>query len=130
MAQPELAASALLSLERIIEEILRMFEIHVQFLSAIQEGDGLRQQGVSNESLHRWLHEQVATLLDAAVQQGEAGPLDVEFTASTLMAVLAPARFVFLQQQGFSRARIAAGIRRIFIEGLHQPPNHQGSSAW
>jgi hypothetical protein len=55
------------------------------------------------------------------VAQGEVRNLDVEFTATTLMAVLAPPRYVFLQQRGFSRARIAGGVRRLFIDGLRQP---------
>ena len=51
--------------------------------------------------------------------QGEVTNLDVEFTADMLMAVLAPPLYVFLEQQrGFSRARVAAGVRRLFIDGL------------
>ena len=53
--------------------------------------------------------------------QGEVTNLDVEFTADMLMAVLAPPLYVFLEQQrGFSRARVAAGVRRLFIDGLRQ----------
>lgn len=54
--------------------------------------------------------------------RGEVRSLDVEFTADMIMAVLAPSRDAFLQQQcGTIRARIAADVRQLFIEGFRYP---------
>ena len=47
--------------------------------------------------------------------------MDLDVTADAILAALAPPLVGFQQQRGFSRERIAAGVARLFIEGLRTP---------
>lgn len=114
--------SALTRLERLVDELIRMIESHIPLLSAMQEAAaGGRRHDVFQTPFYSWLHNQITTLLNEAVAQGEVSNLDVDFTADAIFASIAPPLFVFQQQhRGFSRTRIAAGVRRLFIDGLRQ----------
>ena len=101
---------------------MRMIESHIPLLTTMQEaGAGARRHDAYRTPFYSWLHSQIRSLLSTAVAQGEVADLDVEFTADAIFGAIAPPLFAFQQQErGFSRARIAAGVRRLFIDGLRQ----------
>jgi hypothetical protein len=60
-------------------------------------------------------------LLAEAVAQGEAAPLDVDFTADAILAAIGPPLYRYQREQlRYSGERIAAGVRRLFVEGLRR----------
>jgi AcrR family transcriptional regulator len=73
-------------------------------------------------SFYLWLHELFASLLSAAVEQGELEPLDVSYTADAILAALNPMVYRFQRQErGFSQERILQGLHRIYVEGIRTP---------
>jgi hypothetical protein len=65
------------------------------------------------------LHAQLIRLLHEAIEQREVTALDVAFTAAAIFAAIAPPLVLFQQHgRGFTSARIAAGMHRLFIDGL------------
>ncbi|NTW03120.1 MAG: TetR/AcrR family transcriptional regulator [Oscillochloris sp.] len=116
---PDAPQSALVRLELLLNELLTMFESHIPLLAGMREvAIGERRFNVHQSPFYSWMYSQFTQLLCAAVEQGEIPPLDVEFTADAISAAIAPPLIAFQQQhRGFSRERIVAGMRRLFIGG-------------
>ncbi|MEZ5535859.1 MAG: TetR/AcrR family transcriptional regulator [Thiolinea sp.] len=111
--------SALERLELLVDKLLKMIEINIPLLIGMQEAyAGDRRPDIYHSPYYQWLHESFSTLLQEAVERGEAAELDICFTADALFAVTAPPLMVFQQQRGFERQRILDGVRRLFIQGL------------
>ena len=67
-------------------------------------------------------HHGGAATRHALAGSGEVSDLDVDFSADAILAAIAPPLVAFQQhQRGFSRERIAAGVRRLFVVGIRQP---------
>jgi hypothetical protein len=65
------------------------------------------------------VHQRIGQLLTQALVQGETVNLDVSFTADAMLAAIMPTLYNFQRRfRDFSRERILAGMRRLFIEGL------------
>lgn len=79
-----------------------------------------------------WLRELVMLLLTEAVTRGEIAPLDVAYTADLLLSTMNPISLHYQYSvRGYSLERIAAGLRHIFITGIHRteavpPPTSEG----
>ncbi len=121
---PSAPPSALLRLERLLTELLVMTETHIPLLTAMYDGAvGPRGDDRFHNPFALWLHTRIRDLLVEAVLGGEVADLDLDFTADAIFAAIEPPLFAFQQRQrGFSRERIAAGVRRLFIEGLRITP--------
>ena len=117
-------ASALERLDILIVELIRLTTLHLPLFAAIDEtAAGQRRPRPFHSPFHVWLHERIAGLLAEAVAKGEIEPLDVEFTADAILAVLAPP-FISHQHQdrGCGPERIAAGVHHLFVESLRRGP--------
>ncbi len=65
------------------------------------------------------MHQRISHLLTKAVAQSETMDLDVSFAADAILAAITPPLYDFQRQsRNFSRERILAGMRRLFIDGL------------
>ena len=65
------------------------------------------------------MHQRISHLLTKAVAQSETVDLDVSFAADAILAAITPPLYDFQRQsRNFSRERILAGMRRLFIDGL------------
>jgi AcrR family transcriptional regulator len=111
------AASPLQRLELLIAEKNQLTEGHLQLFAAMESGapGGKRRPGL----FHRWLHERIVVLLEQAMAQGEAAPLDAPFAADALLAAVAPQLYRRQREElGYSRERIGAAMRQLFVDGL------------
>ncbi len=114
------ASSPLARLELLIGEKNRLTEGHLQLFAAMESGapggrGGKRRPG----SFHSWLHERIVALLEEAVARGEAAPLDAAFTADALLAAVAPSLYRRQREElGYSRERIDAAMRQLFVDGV------------
>ena len=121
-ALDDAASSPLARLELLIGEKNRLTEGHLQLFAAMESGapggrGGKRRPG----SFHSWLHERIVALLEEAVARGEAAPLDTAFTADALLAAVAPSLYRLQREElGYSRERIDAAMRRLFVEGVRR----------
>lgn len=122
MGEPGAGGSALLRLELFVGELIGLTESHVPLMSAMQDAAaGMRRNNLYLSPFYVWSHAQISALLRTAIAQSEVADrdLDVDFTADALIGAITPPLLAFQQQhRGFSRERIVAGVRRIFIAGL------------
>lgn len=116
-------ASPLARLEILITERVRMTETHLPLFAAIDEATaGARPVKPFRGRFGTWTHARIVALLAEAVAQGEALPLDLEFTADALLEVMAPPLYSHQRHaSGYSLERIVDGLRRLFIDGLRSP---------
>ena len=121
---PEAPVSALLRLERLLDELVSLVDSHIPLLAAMQEpARGVNAVHPLQRPFHVWLHGRITLLLGEAVAQGEVADLDRDFAADAMLAVALPQLMNFQQQyRGFSRERIVLGMHHLFIEGLRILP--------
>jgi AcrR family transcriptional regulator len=114
------ASSPLARLELLICEKNLLTEGHLQLFAAMEGGGPAGRGGKRRHGpFHHWLHGRIVALLDEAVVRGEAAPLDVSFTADALLAAVAPSLYRMQREDlGYSRERIDAAMRRLFVEGV------------
>jgi AcrR family transcriptional regulator len=127
---PDAPSSALTRLGRLLDEFVVLVDSHSSLLASMQE---LRHGGGRTHFLqkpfHVWLHTRIMALLTEASAQGEVRALDPAFLADAILSVIIPSLIGFQEQyRGFSRKRIAAGIRCLFIDGLRVPHQHNSAS--
>jgi AcrR family transcriptional regulator len=114
---PDAPGSALSQLDWFLDALLRMTEPHMP-LFAVLEVVKPRHEAYENP-FYRALHQRISYLLTKAVAQGETVDLDVSWTADVILAAIMPPLYDFQRQsRHFSRERILAGMRRLFIDGL------------
>ncbi len=115
---PDAPLSAVTRLELLLQELLQMIASHIPLLAGIQEASsGERRRELYQTPFYTWLHTRMSDLLREAIAQGEVSPLDAEFTADAIFAAISPQLLAFqLQGRGFTLARIAAGVRRLFAD--------------
>ncbi len=86
------------------------------------ESDYSRRFSFQHSPWYLWLHGLLAGLLMEAVERGELAPLDVPYTADTIMITFHPMFYRFQRQErGFSPERILQGLRRIYVNGAKAP---------
>jgi AcrR family transcriptional regulator len=106
-------------LDLLIVEKNRLTEGHLPLFAAMEEFAGARGGKPGRGPFHCWLHERTVALLQEAVAWGEAAPLDAPFTADALLAAVAPPLYRAQREElGFSRERIDAAMRRLFVDGV------------
>ena len=109
--------SPLARLGLLIGEKNRLTEGHLPLFAVMESGTpgGSRRPG----PFHTWLHERIVALLEEAVARGDAAPLDAPFTADALLAAVAPPLYRAQRVElGWSRERIDAAMRRLFVDGV------------
>ncbi len=112
-------ASPLARLDTLIVEKLRLTESHLPLFAAMEQASGTGRVKPFRGPFHTWLREQIACLLVEAIALGEVAALDVEFTADAILAAVTPPLYSHQRRElGYSGERIAAGMRRLFIDGL------------
>lgn len=118
--------SPLARLELLITEKNMLTEGHLQLFAAMESGaPGGRGAKRRPGPFHHWLHERIVALLDEAMAQGEAAPLDAAFTADALLAAVTPSLYQRQREElGYSRERIDAAMRQLFVEGVRQRTEH------
>ncbi len=111
-------------LDILITERVHMTERHLPLFAAIEaEAGGSGRARSSRPPFAAWMHAHIVRLLGEAVERGEAPPVDLEFTADAIEAVMSPQHYRFQRHAaGYSMERIIAGLRRLFVDGLRQGP--------
>jgi AcrR family transcriptional regulator len=113
--------SPMARLETLIVEKNQLTESHLPLFAAIDEAAAGAQRKPFRGPFRTWLHQQITSLLDQAVGQGEVAPLDAAFTADAILAAVAPHLYRYQRQDlGYSSERIVAAMRHLFIDGLRQ----------
>ena len=116
--------SPLARLDILITERVHMTERHLPLFAAIdEEAGGSGRARPFRTPFAVWTHAHIVRLLGEAVERGEAPPVDLEFTADAIEAVMSPQHYRFQRHaSGYSMERIIAGLRRLFVDGLRQGP--------
>ena len=114
--------SPLARLGILLTERVRMTEQHLPLFAAIEaEAGGSGRTRSSRPPFAAWMHAHIVRLLGEAVERGESRPVDLEFTADAIEAVVSPQHYRFQRQtSGYSMERIIAGMCRLFVDGLRQ----------
>lgn len=108
-------APALDKLYQIIIKFITFLEAHDSWLCAVSRATvGYRPL---HAPLYQWMRNVGRKLLNDAVQQKEAENVDVVYTIEALLSALHNIDF-HIQDHGFTKEQVLAGIHRIFIEGL------------
>jgi AcrR family transcriptional regulator len=106
-------------LDLLIVEKNRLTEGHLPLFATMEELASARGRKPGRGPFYGWLRERIVALLEEAVEQGEAAPLDAHFAADALLAAVAPPLYRAQREElGYSRDRINAGMRRLFVEGI------------
>jgi len=115
---PDAPGSALSQLDWFLDTLLRMTESYMPLFAVVLEGVKLQREAYQNP-FYPAVHQRISHLLTKAVAQGESVDLDISFTADAILAAIMPPLYDFQRQsRNFSRERILAGMRRLFIDGL------------
>lgn len=111
--------SALDRLFYVLSRLIEFNEANAPLLSAITDaacGERRNSQG----PLYFWLREIVIALLQRAAERGEIDTPDIEYAADIVLLPLAIDFYLYQRQQaGFTRDRIAAGLRHFLQYGLN-----------
>lgn len=120
MDEPALSRLAVL-----LDGIIHFTESHASLLLAIDEAaSGARRGSAFTHPLYIWLWETTTDLLEEAVAQGEAVPLEIDCAADLVLAPLAIDSYLHLRHdRGCSPEQISATARRLLIEGLRSRPD-------
>ena len=112
--------SPLARLEYLIVERIRLTESHLPLFAAINEVTaGARPARPFRGQFGAWLHARSVELLREAVDAGEVGPIDFEFTADVILEATSPPLYNYHRNTlGYSLERVVQGMRMLFIDGL------------
>jgi AcrR family transcriptional regulator len=126
---------ALERLDEVLRRALHFVDDSADLLEAMMATDlhcTLSSASFEYHHWFRWLHDVIESLLAEAMEKGEIVPLDAPFTADMLLALMNPLMIrLHHGERGYSLERIIAGVRHIFIQGLHQtaPPAPSGNAS-
>jgi AcrR family transcriptional regulator len=121
---PDAPGSALSHLDWFLDALLRMTESDMPLFAVLMEVVKPRHEAYQNP-FYSAVHQRVSHLLTKAVAQGETVELDVSFAADAILAAIMPPLDDFQRHsRHFSRERILAGMRHLFIEGLRVHSQH------
>lgn len=112
--------SALAQLESFLMRLADFNEDNAPLLAAIGDAAcGDRRTTAYHSPLYVWLRTVTVALLQRAVEQGEAQPLDLEIAADTVLAPLAIDLYLYQRHElGYSPERITASLHRVVFNGL------------
>lgn len=115
---------ALERLDGVLALFVDFIEDKAHYLSAVADAACGERQGLQFKTpFYRWLHDTIESLLRQAVQDAEVTTLDAAFTADMILSALRPELYLYQRQEcGMTAATIRAGLRRIYITGLHPAP--------
>jgi len=118
------AASALAGLDALLARLIAFNEENGPLLAAVVDAAcGDRRASMYRGPFYSWLRATVAGLLERAAATGECGPLDAPYTADAILAALAIDLYTYQRhEQGYTPARIAGAIRRLYVDGLRAAP--------
>ncbi|MBO9606233.1 MAG: TetR/AcrR family transcriptional regulator [Paenibacillaceae bacterium] len=114
------AATPLAQLEETIERIIDYVDGKTALFAAIsQQYAGKKSFLPHKQPIAQKLHALLSSMLQRAVDQGEAVPCDVPLTISALLSTLAPENYMYYRDTlGYDKDRYTAGLRRLFIDAL------------
>lgn len=113
-------SSALDRLDHLLTAWLDQLESNLSLLAEIV-GDqpGTTQFANEYSPLDQWMHTRTTMLLNDAVALGEIKGIDVEISAATIVAAVGTHIYLYQRRKcNYSRERVHATIRRLFIAGL------------
>lgn len=112
--------SPLARLDILIAEKIELTESHLPMFAAIEDAaTGARRKKGFRGPFHAWLHETIVALLAEAVACGEIDAIDGPIVADVILAATSPQLYSFERQDLlYSSERIAAAMRRLFVNGL------------
>lgn len=112
--------SPLTRLEALFNELLRFNEENAQLLAAMLDAaTGERRTSAYNNPFYGWLHETIIRLLTEAIEQKEIAPLDIEYSANTLLAPFTIDLYLYQRYElNFTAQRISTGAKRLLFQGL------------
>lgn len=116
--------SAVMRLEILIAERIRLAERHLPLFTAIEEAaSGVEAQARRFRGpFTAWTHEQVVMLLNEGIAQAEVVSLDVAYTADVLLAAMSPALLHYQRHIcGYSTERIVTGMQQLFVTCIRRP---------
>ncbi|MCU0490124.1 MAG: TetR/AcrR family transcriptional regulator [Chloroflexaceae bacterium] len=116
-------ASARPALERLATVLMRLAhfnEANGPLLGAIEDAAaGSRRTAPCHGPHYAWLRGVVVGLLEEAIAQGEARPVDVAVTADLVLAPLAIDLYLYQRRdQGFSFERVTQAVQQLVLDGL------------
>ncbi|HEU5327602.1 MAG: TetR/AcrR family transcriptional regulator [Thermomicrobiales bacterium] len=122
--EAEASGSPLARLDILLTTRVEILEAHLPLFAAIDEAlAGPRHTGRVRGPFDSWVHDQTVQLLGEALATGEVALLDPVLTADTILAAVSPPLYRYQRHTcGYSRERIIAGLRRLFVDGLRQLP--------
>lgn len=112
--------SSLAQLDDVIVRIIEHIDGRAPLLSAInQQYAGQKRYLPYKQPIAMRLHKLMSSMLDRAIEQGEATHCDVTLTIHALVSVLAPENYLYYRESlGYDKERFIAGLRRLFIDNL------------
>lgn len=112
----------LVRLEALFNELLRFNEENAQLLAALLDAaTGERRTSTYNNPnpFYGWLHQTIIILLTEAIEQKEIAPLDIEYSANTLLAPFTIDLYLYQRYElKFTAERISNGAKRLLFDGL------------
>lgn len=115
-------ASPLAQLEETIVRIVDYIDSKAALFSAIsQQYAGKKSFLPHKQPITQKLHALLSSMLQRAIELGEAEPCDVPITASALLSSLAPDHYMYYRDvQGYDKDRYIAGLCRLFVDALRR----------
>lgn len=119
---PQADKAALDHLRSSISRIVGFIEQHAELLQLIKsEFTGKKQLTQFEHPFFRRLNEFLTQLLRRAAAGGEIRPVDPQFTATALIAVLSPDLYLYqMKQHGSTKEQITDGILALFVSGIQK----------
>ena len=112
-------ADTMARLDALLVALIQLTEQHLPLFGVIEQtqtSPGRRPRPFQSP-FHARLREWITSLLAEASATGELAPMDIEYTADAILAVVAPPVLGYQRlDRGYSQERIIAGLRRLFIE--------------
>jgi hypothetical protein len=123
------SSPALKRLDSVLTKIIALLEENAAMLGPVtgtdmrdvqcNASDISRHIPYERSPLYLWLHGLLTRLLTEAVERKELAPLDIPYTADSILSTFHPQSYRFQRQaRGFSSERILQGLRHIYIDGL------------
>ncbi|MBA2680907.1 MAG: TetR/AcrR family transcriptional regulator [Ktedonobacteraceae bacterium] len=115
------SVTALDRLKHVLVHLLAFNEHNAPLLAAITDSAcGQRRTQPYHSPFYLWLRQVVILLLQQAVSRAEIPSLDIEYAADVVLMPLAIDLYLYQRHElGFTQERIAEGLQRFLLHGLH-----------
>lgn len=113
-------STALEQLDDLLALLVAFCEENAPLLGAVADAAcGERRSTLYCHPFRTWLHDTVTSLLERAIADGEARPLDVACVVDAILSSVSIDLYLHQRRaQGFSPARICGALRSLYIEGV------------